>query len=180
MANSLLVPNLPMNRMKTLATALATAPESFVNGTWNGVLHSPKYFPQPDFIIQPEYRVEGVGDADLLVQRQSFASDAVSWTWRVVYEGKSQAGDSWEKINTQVIKYPRTALSAGQVCWCIGAKGRKVRFWRFKKGDSAETRSLQWVNGKIKIWPENNTVQPYDIVDDQTEIESLLLHFRNN
>ncbi|KAJ8075683.1 hypothetical protein PM082_021313 [Marasmius tenuissimus] len=129
MANSLLITILPMDQINTLAADLNNfAPESTVNGAWNAILNQTKFYAQPDYMVEPEYSIAGTGEADLLVRKQTFAGGNVDRKWRVVYEGKTRGGASWDDIRTQVIKYPKAKLTEGKVCWCIGGMGKLAKF----------------------------------------------------
>ncbi|KAJ8075622.1 hypothetical protein PM082_021252 [Marasmius tenuissimus] len=180
-ANSLLVPTLPAANMAILAATLgnsATA-ESAVNGAWIAILNH--YFPQPRFIIKPELRVPNAGDADLVVQSQVFANNAVTWTWRVCYEGKAPGAVTGHSLRSQVAEYPRRALARGAFCWCIGAMGRGVSFWRFKKGDLVEVKPVDLHRGNVRIQNTAASMPPvYDIVNDQVVIDIIMRHIAQN
>ncbi|KAL0060458.1 hypothetical protein AAF712_012741 [Marasmius tenuissimus] len=128
-----------MDQMNTLAADLNNfAPESTVNGAWNArtfdrVLNQTKFYAQPDYMVEPEYSIAGTGEADLLVRKQTFAGGNVDRKWRVVYEGKTRGGASWDDIRTQVIKYPKAKLTEGQVCWCIGGTGKLAKFGSLRR-----------------------------------------------
>ncbi|KAL0060285.1 hypothetical protein AAF712_012927 [Marasmius tenuissimus] len=173
-ANSLLIPALPAANMAILAATLANpaTAESAVNGAWNAILNN--YFPQPGFIIKPEVRVPNAGDSDLVVQSQAFAGGAVTWTWRVCYEGKAPGAETWLNIRSQVSEYPRRALANGAWCWCIGGMGRSVSFWRFRKGDMIDVKPVDVYRGNVRVQDTAGMPPVYDIVNDQVAIDTIM------
>ncbi|KAL0063186.1 hypothetical protein AAF712_009884 [Marasmius tenuissimus] len=158
-ANSLLVPTLPAANMAILAATLgnsATA-ESAVNGAWIAILNH--YFPQPRFIIKPELRVPNAGDADLVVQSQVFANNAVTWKWRVCYEGKAPGAVTVHSLRSQVAEYPRKAL----------------------KGDLVEVKPVDFHRGNVRIQDTASSMPPvYDIVNDQVAINTIMGYMAQN
>jgi hypothetical protein len=57
----------------------------------------------------------------------------------IVYEGKGAGGDTWQGVRRQienwciqsVLRNSAQDVAVGRPCWCIGARGKDVRFWLY-------------------------------------------------
>ncbi|KAF8756159.1 hypothetical protein RHS01_04982 [Rhizoctonia solani] len=102
--------------------------ESRVNGFWFSVLG--QYFPTPAYLINAEEHVTTADRPDLYVTR-------LDW-------GQHSGADNFEKIKAQLARYGKSTTDAERVggVYCVGAKGRKISFWYFKKGDMIELKPI--------------------------------------
>jgi hypothetical protein len=125
--------------------------------------------------IKPEANYGGF--VDLLITHLIFHPTGIDTPWRVIYEGKSSTGDTFERINTQLQRYASN-LRMGQICYLVGARGRECMFWKFKKGDSVEMKGIKVdLQGVVQI-SENGRfpATKYDIEGNAGDIESILTY----
>jgi hypothetical protein len=95
-----------------------------------------------------------------------------------VFEGKgtTPGADNFEKIKAQLDRYGRSTTSTGNVggVYCIGAKGRKISFWHFKKGDSIELKPIisSSAGSRGELIVKSTAAMPpeLDVLDDAVKI----------
>ncbi|QRW24850.1 hypothetical protein RhiXN_11762 [Rhizoctonia solani] len=142
--NMSFMPGLSPQQQGVLADNLTF--ESRVNGFWFSVLG--QYFPTPAYLINAEEHVTTADRPDLYVTRLDWGlnNQSVKFSPVAVFEGKGNTpgADNFEKIKAQLARYGKSTTDAERVggVYCVGAKGRKISFWYFKKGDMIELKPI--------------------------------------
>jgi len=163
--------------MTALATSSMTL-EADVNGVWNAIFNY--WFPTGASAnaIKPEANYGGF--IDLLITHLVFQGTNLTTPWRVIYEGKSSTGDTFERISTQLQGYAST-LSTGKICYPVGARGKDCMFWKYKKGDSNAMKGIKVERGVVKISEDGGfPATKYDIVANAQEIQIILTYIQHN
>ncbi|CAE6359698.1 unnamed protein product [Rhizoctonia solani] len=107
-----------------------------------------RYFPTPAYIINAEEHLTETDRPDLYVTRVNWAADNRSVTFGpvVVFEGKgtTRGADNFAQIKSQLNRYGKSTTDKERVggVYCVGAKGRKISFWYFKRGDMIEIKPI--------------------------------------
>lgn len=176
-----LLPPLTAQQVSTLATFLASpaGQESDVNGVWNAVLH--RFFVPMGFFVKPEVRIDENNRIDLVVSQPNWAP-ALTWRPIILYEGKGQTGDSWERLKSQLHTYGQASVARGKVVYCVGGKGKQVRFWKFKRDDMIDIKpmDLDPRTGTVRIRDVAEMPIAYDIDSQFGAIEFLMRYITQN
>jgi len=174
---SLILPTSTTVQMTALATHSMSL-EADVNGVWNAIFHY--WFPTGASAnaIKPEANFGGF--IDLLITHLIFQPAGIATPWRVIYEGKSSTGDTFEHISTQLQRYAST-LATGKICYPVGARGKECMFWKFKKGDSNAMKGIKVERGVVQISEDGRfPAAKYDIVANAHEIQIILTYIQGH
>ncbi|KZS91572.1 hypothetical protein SISNIDRAFT_487239 [Sistotremastrum niveocremeum HHB9708] len=174
--------NFTVAQITALATHLNTAQgtEGEVNSVWNTAIF--QYLVQPHNVprlIEPEASPPGsASKVDLVVADLVPLRD-----FRVLYEGKSKAGDAWDTVVRQLYDYGGEVArgQARKLFWLIGGKGAEVRFWRFDypAAELYKMQGLKWERGAVRFVQQSQT-PTYRIDQNNTEILGILLYLQAN
>ncbi|KAF8600734.1 hypothetical protein BDV93DRAFT_259091 [Ceratobasidium sp. AG-I] len=174
-----LIEGFDVNQMSRIAQTLQHGyPEADVNGVWNSILS--ERFLHPHFIIKPEEKSAG-GRPDLTISYQEFpAAGGVDWSYHLIYEGKLEKNVNistwrWTKVGKELYDYANAlSVNEGQRVYCVGAIGKRVAFWHFRKGDYLPMKPVSL--GETGILIDDRDVLPpiYDICDDAQIIHLIL------
>ena len=126
--------------------------------------------------IKPEANFKGF--INLLITHLIFQPTSIAMPWRVIYEGKSSTGDTFEHISTQLQQYTST-LALGKICYPVGARGKECMFWKYKKGDSNAMKGIKVERGVVQISEDGCfLVAKYDIVANAHKIQIILTYIQ--
>ncbi|KZT38491.1 hypothetical protein SISSUDRAFT_1119594 [Sistotremastrum suecicum HHB10207 ss-3] len=157
-------------QMRYLARHLESASEGAVNGLWNTAFHqyfayrAPVGLPERTYLLQTEAHPPGLPThrADIILSRQTY-SPSLLFKWSIVCEGKVNSNvQAWDVILTQAARYAVESSSNGDILWIVGARGRTVRFWRFRRvgNDSYDAAELECLFGAVVVGPDVRRVLP--------------------
>ncbi|KZS91562.1 hypothetical protein SISNIDRAFT_467496 [Sistotremastrum niveocremeum HHB9708] len=156
-------------QMQNLARHLENASEGAVNGLWNTAFH--QYFayrapvgpPERTYLLQTEAHPPGLPThrADIILSRQTYTP--LFFKWSIVCEGKVNSNvQAWDVILTQAARYAVESSNNGDILYIVGARGRTVRFWRFRRvsNNSYDSADFDYVNGNVVLGPDVRHVLP--------------------
>ena len=132
-------------------------------------------------IVAPEVHLSAQNRADLLVRMYTYPAGGGKPTRKPVllYEGKGSAGDSWERLESQLFTYlDKTAgfIANGKRCWALGGRGSEMKLWRFRKGNSEEQKLLPWAveGGQAVEKQRRNAPPPYSVATNYDYVKILM------
>ncbi|EED83865.1 predicted protein [Postia placenta Mad-698-R] len=140
------------NRISALIGEDRMNTEGEVNGVWNAYarlcsLHGVPmidlghlcrvlglYLPTNNLnnVISPEGSIVGGGKTDIMIWNYTYnaANTGITQSFPVLLlEGKRVGGDNFDAIKAQLRSYLDD--SGFDRCWAIGARGQKMKFWRY-------------------------------------------------
>ena len=67
-------------------------------------------------------------------------------------------------------------IANGKRCWALGARGKEMKLWRFRKGNAEDKKMLPWavVQAEAKERERKNAPPPYSVVDNYDEVRILM------
>lgn len=101
-----------------------------------------------------------------------------------MFEGKKNLGNTqavWQSVKDEVEKYASAVcVNNGQAVYCVGAVGRWVIFWDYRRGNGAGLRALQRLDNNNPHHLQQNHLPPsYDLINDRAKIVAILMHMRD-
>ncbi|KAG8752496.1 hypothetical protein FRC11_008297 [Ceratobasidium sp. 423] len=180
-----LIPNLTPDQRNLLVNRLV--PESRVNGFWIAALG--QYFPTPNYLINAEEHVTSAHRPDLYITQLQWAPAPPQAPTDVhiipvaVFEGKgSTSSDNFSSIRTQLMGYGKATTDAEGIpgVYCIGAKGQKVSFWYFKKGDMIEMKPLLASRTGVIVKDSAEMPPELHVLNDFVAIDNNIRFILNN
>jgi len=150
------------NRIIALIANHRMSDEADVNGVWNTILNL--YFPanQLQFTISPEASPGGNSRTDLLIRHFNYAANnlTVDNSFAVLlFEGKREGGDTFDQIRAQLRGY--FDHSGFATCWAVGARGTRVKFWRYVRSRMED---------KMRPWRVSSTGVPQEVTTDSGDL----------
>ena len=138
-----------------------------------------------NYSINPEVHLNH-GFTDLLVTRNNHLANPPNVKWQIIFEGKAGNGMNFQNTLIQLNGYAQQVWGQGGWCYLIAARGGDCMFWRYQRNSLWHIQPMGTnAAGNVAFLTQQPQIplplsQPYDIVNDQAIILTMLTYIRNN